>query len=693
MKTTTMRMVSGLGLALTLVICGCPGPRASKDSQKQAQKQEEKQAEKSGAAAPGDAASAPGEVTAAGDTDEYLSYDSVLGQPAADTGETPAGAPAKAPTGPFVAPPWEELNAKAGWIDQPVGNALHMLREAQQKTKPLVTASAALALKNTSKESNKQILSALGRVATDESEIDYEAVMNRHIRRDVKSTNPIMSSATEEGYVNSLTGLSFLAFDWTFAPFGDTDVLESWQTSKDRLLDKFVMRKDLTWSDGRPVTAHDVVFSYKTIMDNRVPVPAVRSGTDELWGVHAYDDHTVVVFHKESLATNVWNATFPIIPRHVYEKSIAEDPTLQTSAYHVDLENKPVCGGAYTITSRTRGQEIVLTRRESWYMHNGKQVRKKPYFREVRFRLIEDGTIALIALKKGEIDEMELTAELWMTRTSDDDFYRLNTKVSSLEWTEFQFVWNLKSPFFSDLKVRQAMSYAFDYQEMHEKLNYNLYSPSSGIFHPTAWMAPKPAPKPYTQDLDKAEKLLDEAGWTDHDGDGTRDKMVGDTLTKFEFNILTPPIPERIKLCTLLKESLDKIGVICNVQPLEPTVLQEKMLKKEFQASFGGWQTGADPDTSKNIWKSGEQRNFGSYANPEVDALFLQAAREFHRAKRAEIYGKIHTLIYNDQPYTWLYFRNSFFAFNKRLRGYNFSPGGPYRAGPGFGAMYKVKER
>ena len=100
---------------------------------------------------------------------------------------------------------------------------------------------------------------------------------------------------------------------------------------------------------------------------------AVRSGTDQIRWIEAYDDHTLVFFHKEALATNVWNINFPVIPKHIYEKSIKEDPTLQDSEYHVRYENKPVTGGPFVISKRSRNQEIVLERRESWYMHEGKQ--------------------------------------------------------------------------------------------------------------------------------------------------------------------------------------------------------------------------------------------------------------------------------------------------------------------------------
>lgn len=593
--------------------------------------------------------------------------------------------------GPFQPPMLAELDAKAEWIDQPVKDTLVMLREKQASEKPLITVQQALGMRNKSRQDNDKIASAMGRVATDDAQIDYEATLNRHIRRDIKSTNPIMINTTEEFDVAGLTNFGLFGFDWRMEPLATSDTVVSWKTSKDRLADKVVIRNDLTWSDGKPITAHDVVFSYQTIMNEKVPVPAVRSGTDLLAGVHAYDDYTVVFFHKKPLATNVWNVNFPVIPKHIYEESLKEDLTLQNSPYHVKYEDDPVCGGPYTITKRVRRQEVVLTRRESWYMHNGKQVRDKPYFKEIRFRIIEDANIALLAVKNGEIDEMMLTAEQWVTQTGDDEFYRLNTKVSGLEWTYFAFEWNMKTPFFSDIRVRKAMAYAFDYKEMLDKLFYGLYEQSNGVFHPTAWMSAKPKPPLYKQDLDKAEQLLDEAGWEDHDSDGIRDKKINGKTVKFEFSILCPNVPDRIKLCTLLKENLAQIGVICNVRQLEGTVMQQKMLEHDFQAAFGGWGTGTDPDSSDNIWATGEGRNFGYYSNPKVDELYKLGRLEFDRKKRGEIYGKIHQLIYDDQPYTFLYFRNAFYVFNKQLRGYNFSPRGPYHYGPGFNSIYKVK--
>jgi len=592
---------------------------------------------------------------------------------------------------PFDPPSLESLDRDAKWIDRPVRDALLMLRAQQGEEKHLATASEALALTNDSATSNATILSALSRLPQPDT-VNLEARVDRHVAGDLGSTNPIMISTSAEFDILGLTGFGLFAFDRTLEPFAAADTVTLWQTSADGMLDKVILRDDLVWSDGKPITAHDVAFTYRVIMDPRVPVPAVRSGTDQLRWVHAYDDRTVVFFHKESLATNVWNINFPILPKHIYADTWESDPTLKDSPAHVKLEQSPVSGGPYEITDRKRGQQIVLKRRPSWSTVDGKKVRDEPFFKEIRFRIIEDPNTSLLALKSGEIDEMILSPEQWKTQTTGADFYTRNTKVTAPEWVSFHFGWNINTPFFADRRVRRAMTYAFDHDGMLEKLCYGLCAPAAGTFHESSWMASRKKLEPRKQDLDKAEALLDEAGWTDHDNDGVRDKEIDGKLVPFEFSILTSQQPLRVAICALLKESLDQVGVRINVRPMESTVIEQLTQEKKFQAYFGGWGSGTDPDTSENIWATGAGRNFVNYSNPEVDRLFAEGRRELDRSKRAEKYARIQELLYEDQPYTWLYWRNSFYGFSKDLRGYVFSPRGPYHYSPGFSSLWMPKQ-
>jgi peptide/nickel transport system substrate-binding protein len=597
---------------------------------------------------------------------------------------------------PFDPPPLADLDKNNQWEDSPVVDALARLRETKAKELPLVTVAEALAMRNDSPEANKKILSALSMLAPPDGKgVNWGGTLNRAFTMDLGSTNPLLSSSVSESELSSLTSFGLFGFDWNMIPFAVEEYVVSWQTSKDHLLDKVVMRDDMVWSDGKPITAHDVVFSFKLIMSSAVPVPAMRTGTDQVRWVEAYDDHTLVYFHKEALATNVFNLNFSVVPKHVFEKSIAEDPTLRTSAYHRNLERHPISGGPYEIARWSRGQEVLLKRRESYYLHDGQEVRDKPYFAQMRFRIIEDGNTQLLALKSGDIEESELQAEQWVTQTDGPEFYRENTKVWGAEWKYMYIGWNMdtaKVPFFSDLRVRQAMAYSLNYKEMLDDLCFGLYTQCTGINHPDAWTYPKNPVKPFTQNLDKADDLLDEAGWVDSDGDGIRDKEINGRLVPFEFSLMVSNKPDRIAICNLFRENLESIGVICHIAPLEAAVFQERVFQKNFEAEMSGWASGADPSLEKNIFGTGEGRNFGSYSNPEVDRLFDEAMKTFDREKQAEIYGRIHTLIYEDQPYLFLYDVNSFFGFNKQLRGYRFSPRGPFHYSPGISSIWPVME-
>ncbi len=232
------------------------------------------------------------------------------------------------------------------------------------------------------------------------------------------------------------------------------------------------------------------------------------------------------------------------------------------------------------------------------------------------------------------------------------------------------------------------MSWAFDYDEFLNKICHGLYQPCRGPFHPTSWAFPKDGPQPYHQDLDKAEDLLDQAGWTDSDGDGIRDKVINGRKVPFEFTLYTYQTETGVQCATLMKECLDKIGIICNVKPTEFTVLTDTLQHHKFDASMGGWQSGTDPDGASNTDTTGAMRNYNNYSNKRVDKLFEEGRHEFDPKKRAAIYGEIHNLMWEDQPRTWLFYRNGFYGFNKNVRGYNFSPIGPFLFSPGFDSIF-----
>ena len=266
---------------------------------------------------------------------------------------------------------------------------------------PPIPVAEALALRNTSDVENEKILNSLGRVAApDGSDIDYDQTWVRHVAGDLKSANPILRSSITEFEFQAMTGFNgggLIANDRQLKYFAPAATISSWQSSKDHLMDKIVLRDDIIWSDGKPITAHDVEFSFKVIMSSRVPVPAVRQSATSSLGRGLRRSHRGDLPQGGAGHERREHRTFPIIPKHIYEKSIAEDPTMTRSDYHTKHG-----GPSGRRRGRTNWRHACGTRNSSsaaartTTCTNGKQVRPKPYFKEIRIKAIEDLNTALL---------------------------------------------------------------------------------------------------------------------------------------------------------------------------------------------------------------------------------------------------------------------------------------------------------
>lgn len=579
----------------------------------------------------------------------------------------------------FVPPAATELD-RAVWIDRPVKDGLSVLRD--ELAGGGGGDEAALAGPNDSPAANARILTALARLPG-AGEADPEATLVRHLRVDPVSLNPILRGTPSDFEVVGLTEFRLFSFDRRLEPFATAETVVSWQTSADGLVDRVVLRDDLVWSDGAPITARDVAFSYAVIMDEELIVPSVRDGTDQLRAVEAYDERTVVFFHREPLSTNVWHLNFPVIPRHVHEAAWRDDPTFPAG----DPSALPVCGGPYRVAEWRRGEEVVLRRRDEWSTCNGVRVRDIPSFREIRFRIIEDSDAAFAALQAGTIDEMLLSPEQW--RSAGGPGGGRWIPVASPEWTATFFAWNIDTPLFADRRVRRAMTYAFDHGWMLRDLCSGFYDPATGPFHDGSWAAPRKRQAAARQDQQRAQQLLDDAGWIDSDNDGLRDRELDGRPVPFEFTMLVADQPLRIRTCERLREDLARIGVRMHVEIVDPSTLVDRTQARRFEAWHGSRGAAADPDATERHWTTGGAGNVVGYSNPLVDALYDAARREPDRTKRGEKYGRIQEYLWEDQPFTWLYWRNGLYGFSRDLRGIVFSPRGPYTYSPGTRSLWR----
>lgn len=606
------------------------------------------------------------------------------------------------PDGAAAALPDGEALARIRWIPRPCLDFLeHGRIEAERAASsgPLSTTDGeALALTNTSRSDNERILATLGRPPRSPDEVDWDATFNRYLPAEPGTLNPMFRTSFFDACLAELTAVQVVDADWSLEVYGNLDVIRRWEVSEDRLLERVTLRDDLFWTDGKPVTAHDVEFTYRTVLATRNPHQTMALG---LRAVKAYDDHTLVYFQKAALATNHLHLSWPILPSHVYEPLLALDPTLEKHPDCVKANTQPVTCGPYRVVSWDRGQSLVLERRPEWSEDaSGKLIRARPHFKTVRFKLLPQPSSALLAFKAGEVDDVELLSEQWLNETGDDAFRARGVKVRGDKWSNGYIGWNLRSqppnPFFVDGRVRLAMGFAVDYDHVMDDIFHGLATPGTGLFHPRSpWAAPGLEPPRY--DLDRAEQLLEEAGWTDSDADGVRDKLVGGARVPFEFDLSYPSQGQSgRRIAENLQLNLRKIGVRCHLKALEWSAFNDELRARRLQAFVMAMVTGADPDTTKNLWSTAALeesggRNYCGFSNARVDELFEKGSHEFDPAARRKIYQEIERRIMAENPITPLCFLSAQWAFSRSLRGYRLSPRGFYTYGPGFFSLWRKK--
>jgi peptide/nickel transport system substrate-binding protein len=284
---------------------------------------------------------------------------------------------------------------------------------------------------------------------------------------------------------------------------------------------------------------------------------------------------------------------------------------------------------------------------------------------------------------------MLLSPEQWLaTRSTGGERW---TRVSAPEWTVTFFAWNIESPFFADRRVRRALTFAFDHGWMLRELCHGLYEPATGPFHEASWAAPRKRQPAAEQDPQRAQQLLDDAGWVDSDDDGVRDREIDGRQVPFEFTMLVADQPLRVRTCERLREDLARIGVRMHVDVVDSGVLADRTQARRFEAWHGSRGAAADPDATERSWTTGGAGNLVGYSNPLVDALYEEGRRELDRAKRGEKYGKIQERLWEDQPFTWLYWRNGLYGFSRDLRGVVFSPRGPFTYSPGTRSLWRPR--
>jgi peptide/nickel transport system substrate-binding protein len=461
---------------------------------------------------------------------------------------------------------------------------------------------------------------------------------------------PVLASDSASSAVCALIFNGLIKYDKDLKLTGD--LAEKWDVSEDGLEIIFYLRKGVKWQDGIPFTAKDVEFTYKILIDPDTRTP--YSGDFEMVkSLDIIDDYTVRVVYKEAFSPGLSSWGMNIMPEHLLK---GED--LNSTKF----SRNPIGTGPYKFKLWKTGERVELVFNPGYF-------EGRPCIDKYIYRIIPDQATLFLELRSGGVDFTSLTP-LQFKRQTENKFFKKN--FQKFQYPSFGYTYlgyNLKDARFSDIRVRQAINYAVDKEEIIRGVLFGLGKISTGPFLPGSW-AYNENVKPKGYDPEKAKALLKEAGWDDSDKDGILDKNG----VKFSFTIITNQGNEQRRMTAeIIQRRLMEIGIDVKIKIIEwSSFVSEFIDKRRFDAVLLGWSLSMDPDMY-DIWHSSKTKegefNFVGYSNEEVDGLLLEGRKTFDITERSKIYNSIHEILYEEQPYLFLYVPEALPIVHSRFKG------------------------
>lgn len=466
--------------------------------------------------------------------------------------------------------------------------------------------------------------------------------------------------------------------------------LADWEVSEDGLTYTFHIREDADWSDGTPITAQDVKFTYDAIASDLVTTPR-KSNVARIAAINVVDDKTVDFVLTEVYCTVLYDLQIGILPAHKYAPDFSD---------FMDAEfnfNPDISGGAYVLQERVADEFMRFTANPEYFMG-------KPQIENLVWQVIVDPQVIAETMLIGAADWAErVTPEDAERYAQSDDLTLYNFASNRLITTWFNHadptnpqpaydadgnpIDQGKNPFFSDVRVRKAIAMGWNHDDAVVLLGDGPRRIPGPITSAVSW-ALSPDVEPYPYDPEGAAALLEEAGWTDQDGDGVREChgcMYAEEGTPFEISMAyATGILEADRMVIIMQDQLGQIGIKLNLLGGDLGAFIDTLTSQQFDMGMIGF-SGATPDPneltrsllySRNDVVGGGGFNTGSYINTEVDALIDQAAAVPGCAPedRAPLYYEIQRLVHEDVAYDWISDRVSITALNNRIKGVVFGP-------------------
>lgn len=418
---------------------------------------------------------------------------------------------------------------------------------------------------------------------------------------------------------------------------------DSLEPSADNLTYTLKLKKGLTWHDGKPLTADDVVFTFNAILDekqNSMFRENLIIGGKPIQAVKV--DDTTVEF-KLPQVNPAFEATLvqlTPIPKHIFENeaNIEKSPK----------NNAPVGSGPFKFKEYKTGEYVTLERFDNYF-------EGKPHLDSITYRIAKDTNSANLALQNGEINVKYLDPQDVSTIEATGKFDIRPYSEGRLAYLLFNE--GSDTGALAKKEVRQAISYALSRDELIQAVygSTEYADPAKSFETPDGLFHTNDVPT-YDNDVNKAKELLQAAG-------------VKNLKLRF---IVSSGNKAQEAASLYIQQKLKAVGIDVELQNMDATAYGQKfgdVTAKDYELAYGGYIMGYDPDAYSILFKSGANANYARYSNPEVDKLFEQGAGEADPAKRGEVYKKLQEIIAEDAVIYPVAYTKTIVAIDKRFGG------------------------
>ncbi|MGM3305948.1 ABC transporter substrate-binding protein [Anabaena sp. WFMT] len=492
----------------------------------------------------------------------------------------------------------------------------------------------------------------------------------------------------------------------------EPNLAESWQVSDDKLKIVFTLREGLKWSDGKPLTVDDVVFTYNDVyLNEAIPTDVrdiLRIGKNrKLPIIKKLDGRRVEFSVTEPFRPFLQNSGVPILPAHALRESLKNKdqdgkPTFLTK-WGVDTPPEQIIvNGPYKLERYDTSQRVIF-RRNPYYWRKDAQGNPQPYIQRIIWQIVESTDTSLLQFRSGGLDAVGVTPDYFslLKVQEKQGNFKIENGGPSTSTSFVLFNLNkgkragkplidpIKSRWFNSVEFRQAVAYAIDRQTMINNtfrgLGKTQDSPIS--VQSPYYLSPEKGLKVYSYNLEKAKQLLLKAGFKYN----AQNQLEDAQGNRVRFALLTNAGNKiREAMGSQIKQDLSKIGIQVDFTPLAWNTFVDKLSNTlDWEASLLGLTGGLEPNDGANVWspegglhmfnqkpQAGQKPIEGWEVSPweaKIHELYIQGAQEFDEAKVKEIYAESQRLTQENLPFIYLVNPYSMTAIRNRFEGIKYS--------------------